>query len=405
MTIYGTPSSKHPASENALYGRPPTEPADEPAERAPDPDESSAASPNPTTGTVYGRPASFVRRTTAIPTSAAEAAAPPAPPPTSAPASVPPGLTSEERARREGGTSRTPGPARAERAQGGTERAQGGTERAQRGNVYGSPETTLIPRIVEETALIPRAAPLVEPEAEPGPPRRHASKGGLRWPSEKAIRTSATTLGEIMITFGLVLLLFAAYEIWGKAAIIADHQRDLEAQLNEEWQQPDPTVSPGTGEQPPQAPPPGGAVARLHIPRLNNQWVVVEGVAMSDLKYAPGHYPDSAGPGQVGNFSVAGHRSPAMFWDLDTMRTGDPIVVETRTSYYVYRVTANKIVRPSAVEVVAPVPGNPGATATEAMLTITTCNPKWDNYERLIIHAKMERRQPRANGPPPELGG
>jgi sortase A len=339
MTIYGAPSSKHPA------------------------DESSAASPNPTSGTVYGRPASFVRRTTAIPTSAAEATAPPA-----------------------------PGPARA--------------ERPQRGKVYGSPETTLIPRVVEETALIPRAAKLVEPEGEPGgPPRRHASPGGLRWPSEKTLRTSATTLGEIMITFGLVLLLFAAYEIWGKAAIIADHQRDLEAQLDQEWQQPDPTVSPGAGEQPPQAPPPGGAVARLHIPRLSKQWVVVEGVAMSDLKYAPGHYPNSAGPGRIGNFSVAGHRSPAIFWDLDRMRVGDAIVVETRTSYYIYRVTANKIVKPSAVEVVAPVPGDPGATATQAFLTITTCNPKWDNYERLIVHAKMERRQPRANGPPPELGG
>jgi sortase A len=387
MTIYGSPSAKQPAREHSLYGRPPADPPDEPTERAPDPGGSSAASPNPTTGTVYGRP-TFVRRTTAIPTSAAQAAAPPVPPPVPA---TPP--------RPAPATPPRPAPATPPLAATPQKDHRGGT-------LYGTPETTLIPRVVEETALIPRPALMVEPEAgRDTPPRRHASKGGLRWPNEKALRTSATTLGEIMITFGLVLLLFAAYEIWGKAAIIADHQRDLDAQLNEEWQQPDPTVSPEAGEQPPQAPPPGWAISRMHIPRLHNQWVVVEGVAMADLKYAPGHYPDSAGPGQVGNFSVAGHRSPAIFWDLDKMQVGDPIVLETRTSYYIYRVTANKIVKPSAVEVVAPVPGDPGATATEAMLTITTCNPKWDNYERLIVHAKMERRQPRANGPPPELGG
>jgi LPXTG-site transpeptidase (sortase) family protein len=379
MTIYGTPGAKRePASEPTLYGRPPVEPDEEPAPETTKPP--SAARANPKTGTVYGRPAPFVRRTTAVPTSAAEATAPQSPPVTPPAPPVAPPATSAS------------GPARA--------------EGAQRGKVYGSPETTVIPRVVEETALIPRAAPLVEPEDDPPAlPGRHATKTGLRWPSEKALRTSATTLGEVMITFGLVLLLFAAYEIWGKAAIIADHQRDLDAQLNQEWQQPDPTVTPGTTEQPGQAPPPGWAIARLHIPRLHKQWVVVEGVAMDDLKYAPGHYPNSAGPGQIGNFSVAGHRSPAIFWDLDRMRPGDPIVLETKTSYYIYRVTENKIVLPSAVEVVAPVPGRPGATATEAMLTITTCNPKWDNYERLIVHAKMDRRQPRANGPPPELGG
>jgi sortase A len=207
-----------------------------------------------------------------------------------------------------------------------------------------------------------------------------------------------------MVTFGLILLLFASYEIWGKAAIVRGHQNDLNAALDEQWGEPDPTP---TAEplEPVVAPPPGWAIARLYIPRLRNHWVVVEGVGQRDLAFAPGHYPKSARPGQVGNFAVAGHRNPAMFWDLDRMRDGDPIVVETQSKYYVYRVTANLIVEPSAVEVVAPVPGRPGADPTTAMLTITTCNPKWDNYQRLIIHAKLERTQPRSNGPPPELQG
>ena len=58
-----------------------------------------------------------------------------------------------------------------------------------------------------------------------------------------------------MITFGLVLLLFAAYEVWGKAAIVADHQNALDAQLDEDWSQ-DPVVV-----APTQPPPSPGATA------------------------------------------------------------------------------------------------------------------------------------------------
>jgi sortase A len=143
----------------------------------------------------------------------------------------------------------------------------------------------------------------------------------------------------------------------------------------------------------------------LYIPRLGSHWVVVEGVGPADIAYAPGHYPETAMPGQIGNFSVAGHRSPAIFWDLDRLQVGDAIVVETRDTWYVYRVTQSRIVLPTAVEVVAPVPGQPAATPTDAYLTLTTCNPKWDNYERLIVHAKLERAQDRSAGRPSELGG
>ena len=206
-----------------------------------------------------------------------------------------------------------------------------------------------------------------------------------------------------MITSGLILLLFAGYEVWGKAVIVNDHQRDLNSQLNQDWaDQPDPTVSPTPGATAPAplAAPPGGSIARLYIPRLGKHWVVVQGVETKDIRYAPGHYPDSAKPGQLGNFSVAGHRSPAIFWDLDQMKAGDMIVVETRTDYYVYTTTTSEIVAPTAVEVVAPVPDHPGETPTVAMLTLTTCNPKWDNYQRLIVHAKLVRHQPRSAGLP-----
>jgi LPXTG-site transpeptidase (sortase) family protein len=216
------------------------------------------------------------------------------------------------------------------------------------------------------------------------------------------LRAAARGAGELMITFGLIVLLFAAYEIWGKSAIVESHQDDLDQQLAQEWA---PVVGPSASAsaKPTLAPPPGKAVARLYIPRLKKHWVVVEGVAPGDIRYAPGHYPKTAMPGQVGNFSVAGHRNRATFWRLDELKPGDAIVVETRTDWYVYRVAKSRIVVPSQVEVVRRVP--PGFTKGVRLLTLTTCNPKFDNYQRLIIHAKQTGTLPRSQGRPAELGG
>jgi LPXTG-site transpeptidase (sortase) family protein len=215
------------------------------------------------------------------------------------------------------------------------------------------------------------------------------------------IRTGVRGLGEIMITFGLVVLLFAAYEVWGTTAVIGSHQDTLDQQLRQQWDEPDPTVGPTPSAS--ADPLAGRAIARLYIPKLGKQWVVVEGVTQKDIRYAPGHYPNTAKPGKIGNFSVAGHRIPATFWDLDQVHPGDTVVVETRDSWYVYEVTENHVVTPEAVEVVAPVPGQPGVEPTEAMLTLTTCNPKFDNYQRLVVHASLAREQPSSAGRPVEL--
>ncbi|MEU4816751.1 class E sortase [Micromonospora aurantiaca] len=261
-----------------------------------------------------------------------------------------------------------------------------------------------------------------EPPAEPPRPRRGERVVQLR-PEQTGdgyrsvyseltrptvgsrLRTVVRGTGELLITFGLVVLLFAGYEIWGKAVIVEAHQSDLNSQLAQEWDAAaDPTVGPTTGPTvKPKPPAEGRPVAGLYIPKFDKHWVVVEGVSPEDIRYAPGRYPDSAMPGEVGNFSVAGHRIRSTFWRLDEMKTGDAIVVETKTEWLVYRVYQQRIVKPSQVEVVAPVPGKPGQKPTEKLLTLTTCNPKFDNYQRLIIHARLDHTQAKSAGRPAEL--
>ncbi len=225
-------------------------------------------------------------------------------------------------------------------------------------------------------------APHREQTGEGDPSVHHPRSTGER------IRASVRVAGELMITFGLIVLLFAGYEVFGNAAKVQDEQDALASELDDVWN--DPTVGPST-TTPANGPnaPGAGLVGRLYIPRFDKKWVVVDGVEPKDIRYAPGHYPDTAKPGEIGNFSVAGHRIKKIFWRLDELKEGDVIGVETRTNWYVYKVTESLVVLPSAVEVVAPVPGKPKAKATKAMLTLTTCNPKFNNYERLIVHAEL----------------
>ncbi|WP_436837231.1 class E sortase [Micromonospora matsumotoense] len=281
---------------------------------------------------------------------------------------------------------------------------------------------------LDSTALMGAVPPAPEhtgpddPVAPPAPPRRGERVVQLR-PEQTGegyrsvyseltrptfgsrLRAGVRVSGEVLITFGLVVLLFAGYEIWGKSALVDAHQSKLNEQLAQAWGPTgDPTVSPSASAKP-VAPVEGKPIAGLYIPSLDKNWVVVEGVTQEDIRYAPGHYPKSALPGEVGNFSVAGHRNRATFWRLDELKAGDAILLEGKQDWYVYKVYRTRIVRPDQVEVVAPVPGEPNAKATRKLLTLTTCNPKFDNYQRLIVHAEFDRAQPKSEGPPPELRG
>ncbi|MEV0381509.1 class E sortase [Nonomuraea sp. NPDC050643] len=185
---------------------------------------------------------------------------------------------------------------------------------------------------------------------------------------------AAGAFGELVLTCGIVLTFFAVYGLYGTDGEIERQQ----ARLSTVWTAP---VRPAAA--PASAPEPEEPVSRMRIPRLKKSWVVVEGVSQKALKRGPGHYPETAHPGQEGNFAVAAHRIPAFFWDLDLLREGDPVVVETHGASYVYRVTERLVVAPEAVEVLAARPG-------ERLLTLTTCHPKMADQQRLVVHAELD---------------
>jgi sortase A len=85
------------------------------------------------------------------------------------------------------------------------------------------------------------------------------------------------------------------------------------------------------------------------------------------------------GPGDVGNFIVTGHRTShaAPFAELPSLRPGDRVRVRSGATVFVYEVTGTRSTsfrsRASLARQSAAVPGRPGATAVDPMITLSTC--------------------------------
>jgi sortase A len=219
-------------------------------------------------------------------------------------------------------------------------------------------------------------------------------------------------VGRVLVTAGLLILFFVAYELWGTNILEARAQdnlrRDFEGQLGSEPRtsstSDDPTVSTTTTTTtaPPPAPipPEGEPAAIIRIPRIGVDKVVVEGTSTADLRKGPGHYAGTPLPGQVGNAAIAGHRTTygAPFADLDQLLEGDLIQVETLSGTFDYLVSEPPfVVNPGDTQVL-------DQTPTEATLTLTTCNPKYSARQRLIVKAEYDLRanQPQPQAPPPQ---
>nr|WP_048876394.1 class E sortase [Saccharomonospora saliphila] len=231
----------------------------------------------------------------------------------------------------------------------------------------------------------------------------------------------------MLITLGLVVLLFVVYELYVTNLMSAQLQREASAELEQRWSR---------EREVDAAPIEGEAFARIRIPSFGVDWgfTVQQGVDAETLETGPGHYPDSAMPGEPGNVAVAGHRvgKGAPFNDLDLLESCDPVVIETAKHFFVYRVlpladevegwssgrgadprcadvrplathhegyadtVGRVIVLPHRGDAVAPVPyRQAGAVPEEArvpLLTLTTCHPRFSDRERMIIHSVLTHR-------------
>ena len=132
---------------------------------------------------------------------------------------------------------------------------------------------------------------------------------------------------------------------------------------------------------------PGAAVAIIKIPKIDIDYVVVEGTDTEALKKGPGHYTQTAYPWQdTGRVGIAGHRTTylAPFWSLNELRSGDRIVLATEYGIFDYRVTRTVVTPPSGI---LPSGDSILRQTVDPSLVLTTCNPRFSASTRLVVIA------------------
>ena len=221
------------------------------------------------------------------------------------------------------------------------------------------------------------------------------------------IHTAVRGIGWLLIAAGALVALYLVYSLYwtGRTTQVSQTRLFEELAVEQdrfslEISELDPLKDIAAPAPVPETVEVGDALAVMDFRRgadgasvvIDTPVVVVEGVTVEALKSGPGHYPGTAYPGEAGNFAVAGHRTTygAPFWDLDKLREGDEVHVTDREgTNWVYVVAELRIVAPTDISVLEPDPLGSGRPT----LTLTTCNPRWSERERLIVFAELVEEQ------------
>jgi len=249
-------------------------------------------------------------------------------------------------------------------------------------------------------------------------------------------------VGRTLITAGIVVFLFVGYQLWGTGIQESKSQNSLSNQLEEQFaiaaRNADAISNTAAAAAPATTAPastaagadtvastssttttstlPGGydpdllalffpengdALARLEMPAIGIDKVVVRGVNVPDLRKGPGHYPSTVLPGNKGNSAIAGHRTTygAPFNRIDEFVPGDEVILTTIQGKFTYRVLDPTIayagyedqidsfgpgyivVKPSATWVLGDFGDN--------RITLTACHPKLSARQRIIVTAEL----------------
>lgn len=231
--------------------------------------------------------------------------------------------------------------------------------------------------------------------------------------------------GELLLTAGVLILLFLGWQLWWNDAIMAGQQSAAASDLSQTFSG-DALAVPTDAPEPAEEPDYGAPVidttdyanaqsfAVMYVPRFNSPdtfdsaRTIAKGYGLDVLnsfEQGVGHYPETQMPGEAGNFAIAAHRSAygGGMHEIEQLQLGDAIYIQTKDGWFTYRFRDFEYVTPDTVDVLAPVPHHPELTPTDSIVTLTSCNPLYSTAERIIAYGVLESWQPNSAGPPAEI--
>ncbi|MGI8921510.1 MAG: sortase [Solirubrobacteraceae bacterium] len=133
---------------------------------------------------------------------------------------------------------------------------------------------------------------------------------------------------------------------------------------------------------------PGQALGRIKIPKINANYVVVQGTDETSLHKGPGHYPATPLPGMPGTVAIAGHRTTylAPFRRINELKPGNNITLEMPYGIFTYRVQYVRVVLPTDLAILRP--------QGYDRLVLSACHPLYSASHRIIAFAALVRIQP-----------
>ncbi|MDN5895314.1 MAG: class E sortase [Nocardioides sp.] len=211
-------------------------------------------------------------------------------------------------------------------------------------------------------------------------------------------------LGTTLITAGVVILGYVAWQFWGTSWLSQRTQDRIVSEVEKAWD--DPTVP---AEQKAVNVEEGTASALIRVPRFGDDYVVpvLEGTSDQVLASGFGHFEDTVGPGEVGNYALAAHRIThgEPLRDMPSLRPGDEVIVETSATTYTYQLTssgASLEVPFTAGWVLADLPRNPDPKGVQPvqekgqrLITLTTCAELFHTDNRLVAFGVLTEKSPR----------
>jgi sortase A len=217
-------------------------------------------------------------------------------------------------------------------------------------------------------------------------------------------------VGTFLLVIGLGILAWAAtVYLWKDpftTAYTAYEQRKLESKLERRFEAWQPDRSPTSHDTTKPKPKiedvrrearrfrleshEGDPVAKLKIPRIHLDAVVVNGTGVADLRRGPGRHLESYMPGERELVYIAGHRTTygAPFGKINEIRPGDLITAELPYATVTYRVTGHRIVDDNDLSVLK--------TRHHEQLVLQACHPRFFASERYLVYAapiSVKRRQ------------
>lgn len=223
-------------------------------------------------------------------------------------------------------------------------------------------------------------------------------KGGHR-------RRWSAWIGGLFILAGLALLGYVAWQYWGTNWVSQRKHEKIAGEVHRIW---DRDGGDGGGGEDVVRVAEGDAVALVRIPEFGDDYEVpvLEGVGDEALAAGFGHFEDSAEPGEVGNFALAGHRVThgEPLRDMPSLEIGDEIIVETRTATYFYRLTSGgddlRVTFEDGWVVDDPLPTNPDEDGVQPaqvdgqrLLTLTTCAELFHTDDRLVAFGILDHKE------------